>query len=64
MLLPRVTYQEILEKDLRVMDTAAISLCRDNGIPIAVFKLMEQGNLRRIIDGEEVGSIVNGQGRR
>jgi uridylate kinase len=64
MLLPQVTYQEILEKDLRVMDTAAISLCRDNGIPIAVFKLMEQGNLRRIIDGEEVGSIVNGQGRR
>jgi uridylate kinase len=64
MLLPQVSYQEILEKDLRVMDTAAISLCRDNGIPIAVFKLMEQGNLRRIVDGEEIGSIVTGQGRR
>jgi len=65
MLLPQVSYQEILEKDLRVMDTAAISLCRDNGIPIAVFKLMEQGNLRRIVDGEEVGSIVKGgRGRR
>jgi uridylate kinase len=63
MLLPRVSYQEILEKDLRVMDTAAISLCRDNGIPIAVFRLMEPGNLRRVVDGEEVGSIVSGQAR-
>jgi uridylate kinase len=59
MLLPRVSYQQILEKDLRVMDTAAISLCRDNGIPIAVFKLMESGNLRRVVAGEGVGSIVS-----
>ena len=58
MLLPRLTHREILEKDLRVMDAAAISLCRDNGIPIAVFKLMEPGNLRRIVCGEEIGSIV------
>ncbi len=47
-----VSYQEILEKNLRVMDTAAISLCRDNGIPIVVFKLMEPGNLRRVVAGE------------
>jgi uridylate kinase len=58
LLLPKVSYQEILEKDLRVMDTAAISLCRDNDIPIAVFKLMEPGNLRRVVAGETVGSIV------
>lgn len=58
MLLSRLTHREILEKDLRVMDAAAISLCRDNGIPIAVFKLMEPGNLRRIVCGEEIGSIV------
>ena len=46
------------------MDTAAISLCRDNGIPIAVFKLMEPGNLRRVVAGEGVGSIVlSAQGR-
>jgi uridylate kinase len=64
MLLPRVSYQEILEKDLRVMDTAAISLCRDNQIPIAVFRLMEQGNLRRVVDGEEVGSIVSAESLR
>ena len=39
-MLPEVTYQEVLEKDLKVMDTAAISLCRDNGIPIGIFDLM------------------------
>ena len=41
MLLPDVTYQQVLEKDLQVMDAAAISLCRDNDIPIVVFKLLE-----------------------
>ena len=57
-LLPEVTYQEVLEKNLQVMDTAAISLCRDNGIPIAIFDLMTAGNVRRVICGERVGSIV------
>jgi uridylate kinase len=57
-LLREVTYQEVLEKDLKVMDTAAISLCRDNGIPIAIFNLMTPGNIRRVVCGEQVGSIV------
>jgi uridylate kinase len=57
-LLPEVTYQEVLEKDLQVMDTAAISLCRDNGIPIAIFNMMTPGNIRRVICGEKVGSVV------
>jgi uridylate kinase len=57
-LLPDVTYQEVLEKDLKVMDTAAISLCRDNGIPIAIFDMMTPGNIRRVVCGERVGSIV------
>ena len=57
-LLPRVSYQEILEKNLRVMDAAAISLCRDNGIPIAVFELTKWGNLLRIVRGDQIGSIV------
>src|SRR5215208_2667178 len=57
-MLPEVTYQEVLEKDLKVMDTAAISLCRDNGIPIAIFDLMTAGNIRRVVCGERVGSIV------
>ena len=53
-----MTYQEVLERDLRVMDTAAISLCRDNGIPIAIFDLSTAGNIRRVVCGEKVGSIV------
>jgi uridylate kinase len=56
--LSEVTYQEVLEKDLKVMDTAAISLCRDNGIPIAIFDLMTAGNIRRVVCGERIGSIV------
>jgi len=59
-LLPEVTYQEVLEKDLKVMDTAAISLCRDNGIPISIFNMMTPGNIRRVVCGEKVGSIVRG----
>jgi uridylate kinase len=57
-MLPEVTYQEVLEKDLKVMDTAAISLCRDNGIPIAIFDMMTPGNIRRVVCGERIGSIV------
>ena len=57
-LLPEVSYQEVLERNLQVMDTAAISLCRDNGIPIAVFDLHRQGNIRRVVEGERVGSMV------
>ena len=58
-LLPTVTYQQILERDLRVMDAAAISLCRDNNLPIVVFKLLEHGNIRRVVCGEKIGSVVS-----
>ena len=58
-LLPHLTYQQVLERNLRVMDAAAISLCRDNGIPIVVFKLMEASNIRRVICGESIGSVVS-----
>lgn len=56
--LEHLTYQEVLERNLRVMDTAAISLCRDNAIPIVVFKLLEAGNIRRVVCGETVGSWI------
>jgi uridylate kinase len=59
-LLPRLTYQQVLERNLRVMDAAAISLCRDNGLPIVVFNLLERGNIRRVILGAPVGSVVQG----
>jgi uridylate kinase len=58
-LLPAVTYRQVLEQDLRVMDAAAISLCRDNDIPIVVFKLMEHDNIRRVVCGEPLGSWVS-----
>ncbi len=60
-LMPEVSYQQVLERNLRVMDAAAISLCRDNSIPIAVFRLMERGNIRRIVAGERIGSWVEGE---
>ena len=57
-LLREVTYQEVLERNLRVMDAAAISLCRDNGLPIAVFDMTVPGNIERVVRGEPVGSLV------
>jgi len=59
-LLQHLTYQQVLERNLRVMDVAAISLCRDNGIPIVVFKLMEESNICRVTCGESIGSVVSG----
>jgi uridylate kinase len=57
--LARVTYIEVLSKRLEVMDTTAISLCMDNGLPIIVFDLTRSGNIKRIVLGEPVGSIVS-----
>jgi len=56
--LPRVTYQEALEKQLKVMDATAFSLCMDTRMPIHVFDLSRQGNILRVVRGEEVGSVV------
>ncbi len=57
--LETVSYQQVLEQNLRVMDAAAISLCRDNRIPIVVFDLMKEGNVRRVVCGEKIGSTVS-----
>jgi uridylate kinase len=53
-----LSYLQVLERGLRVMDATAISLCMDNKLPIIVFKLREAGNLRRVITGEPVGTTV------
>ncbi|HIK54528.1 MAG TPA: UMP kinase [Synechococcales cyanobacterium M55_K2018_004] len=55
-----LTYGHVLEKDLRVMDGTAIALCKDNNIPIMVFDLSVQGNIRRALMGEPIGTIVGG----
>jgi len=58
-LVKSVSYMEVLEKQLRVMDMTAISLAMDNHMPLAVFKLKEPGNIRRVVCGENVGTLIN-----
>src|SRR6187549_3508680 len=53
-----ISFMNVLERRLKVMDATAISLCMDNKLPIIVFKLREPGNLRRVIMGEPVGTVV------
>lgn len=55
-----VTYIEVLQKNLKVMDSTAISLCMDNKLPILVFSMLEPGNIKRAIQGERVGTLVHG----
>lgn len=55
-----LTYGHILTKDLKVMDSTAISLCKDNNIPIIVFDLLVKGNVRRAVMGEPIGTLVGG----
>jgi uridylate kinase len=58
-----LTYIEVLNKELKVMDSTAISLCMDNRLPIVVFNIMEKGNIKRVVSGEEIGTLVSA-GRR
>lgn len=55
----QISYLEILKRGLKVMDATAISLCRDNNLPIVIFNLNKHGNIRRVITGEKVGSLVS-----
>src|SRR5437899_1096866 len=54
----RISYLQVLEHGLKVMDATAISLCMDNRLPIVVFNLLTAGNIKRAILGEAVGSVV------
>ena len=53
-----VTYNEVLAKDLKVMDATAISLCRENKLPIIVFNSLIEGNLKKVVMGKHIGTIV------
>jgi len=55
-----VKYMDILSKELKVMDATAVSLCMENKIPIIVFNISEPGNLKRVLYGNEIGTIVKG----
>ena len=54
----KISYLQVLEQGLKVMDATAISLCMDNRLPIVVFNLRTPGNIQRAITGEAVGSLV------
>jgi len=53
-----LTYMEVLNKNLGVMDSTASSLCMDNNIPLIVFSVTEKGNIKRAVQGEKIGTIV------
>jgi uridylate kinase len=55
----RLTFFEVIEKGLKVMDATAVTLCMDNNLPIIVFNLKEKGNIKRILQGEKVGTLVS-----
>ena len=59
--LPEFTYIDVLKKGLQVMDATAISLCMDNKLPIIVFDLTVAGNIKKVISGEKIGTIVQGE---
>ena len=54
-----ITFQDVFEKNLNVMDMTAFTLCKENELPIIVFDMNKTGNLRRIVDGETVGTLVS-----
>jgi len=57
-MIPEISYLEVLNRGLAVMDTTAISLCMDNDLSIIVFNLSEPGNIKRAVTGEEIGTLV------
>jgi uridylate kinase len=58
----QLSYIDVLKKNLKVMDSTAISLCMDNDLPIIVFDLTQRGNVRRVVCGEEIGTVVGRSG--
>jgi len=60
--IPEISAREALQRGLKVMDSTALSLCMDNGLPIYVFNMADEGNIDRIVRGERVGTIVSSDG--
>ena len=54
----KITYKEVLQRGLKVMDLTAICMCQDNHLPIYVFNMDVVGNLKKVLDGEEIGTLV------
>jgi uridylate kinase len=54
-----ISYMEVLKRGLKVMDSTAISMCKDNNLPIIIFNLNHRGNIRKVVIGEKIGSLVS-----
>lgn len=57
----RLSFLDVLNKELKVMDATAISLCKDNDLPIIIFNCTKEGNIKRVVMGEEIGTMVGGE---
>jgi len=55
----QISYLDVVKKGLRVMDLTAITMCQENNIPIVIFNLNKRGNIKRVVTGEKVGSLIN-----
>jgi uridylate kinase len=60
--LDKLSYRDVITNGIKVMDSAAVSLCMENNIPIVVFDVRKPGNLKKVVLGEEVGTLVEGEG--
>jgi uridylate kinase len=58
--LPTLTYLEVLQKGLQVMDATATSLCMDNNLPMIIFDMTQRDNIKKVVQGENIGTIVKG----
>lgn len=56
-----ITYMDIIQRGLKVMDTSAVSLCKENSMPMIIFSMREQGNIIRVVNGESLGTLVVSQ---
>jgi uridylate kinase len=58
-LIPEISFDEVISRGLRAMDLTAITLCKENSLPIRVFSIMEPGNLRRTLQGDRIGTLIH-----
>jgi uridylate kinase len=58
-LFTKLSYEDVLKKNLRVMDHSAVSLCRENKIPIVVLNIFKEGNIAKAICGEDIGTLIS-----
>jgi uridylate kinase len=57
----RITFQEAYKKDLKIMDLTAFTMCKENNLPVIVFNMNREGNLKKILEGEETGTLIHNQ---